>query len=338
VRTARRDRGIALLLALLVLTILILLVGQMILTGAHNRSVSRNATAALQNEYGVLAGYHQAVARIQADHQRNSEVDTLDDVWNTGFAFGLGSAQVSGRVVDVERRFNLSGLVNADGEIVDEAKAQLQRLFQNLGFEGVENAERIADYIDLDTKGAYEAGARNSKPLNLQELERIEGLRREVLFGDALHRGILPFLTVWPKEGGVKVNPNTASLEILQSLDDEMTADRAQAILTWRSVAGEDGKKRAFKNLEDVKQVSELGNELIQRIGGRLVFKSQAFEIRITSTAFNVERKELYVVGWQGGQGEGQGQEQGEQTGGAQTLKLLGSMREHEYFDLKPED
>jgi type II secretory pathway component PulK len=224
--------------------------------------------------------------------------------------------------------------VNADGEIIDEAKAQLQRLFQNLGFEGVENAERIADYIDLDTKGAYEAGARNSKPLNLQELERIEGLPRAVLFGDAQHRGILPFLTVWPKEGGVKVNPNTASQEILQSLDDEMTVERAQAIISWRNVVSEDGKKRAFKNIEDVKKVSELDNDLVQRIGGRLVFKSQAFEIRITSTAFNVERKELYVAGWQGGQGEGQG----EQTGGPATLKLLGSMREHEYFDLKPED
>jgi general secretion pathway protein K len=335
VATRRRERGIALLLALLVLTILILLVGQMTLSGAHNRSVSRNATAALQNEYGVLAGYHQAVVRIQADNDRNPQVETLDDVWNAGFAFQLGHCQVSGRIVDVERRFNLSGLVNEDGEIIEEAKAQLQRLIQNLGHEAVENAERIADYIDLDTKGAYEAGARNARLLNLQELQRIEGLKRDVLFGDGQRRGILPFLSVWPKDGGLKINPNTASVEVLQSLDEEMTLEQATAIIAWRDVVEEGGRKRAFKSIEDVKKVTELGAELIQRISGRLAYKAQAFEIRITSAGFNVERKELYVVGWKGAPQEGEGE--GEQTGHT-TLKLLGSMREHEYFDLKPDE
>jgi type II secretory pathway component PulK len=330
-RTSRR-RGIALLLALLVLAILILLVGQMVLTGAHNKAISRNSTAALQNEYGVLAGYHQAVVRIQGDQDRNPEVDALDDVWNKGFAFALGAAQVSGQIVDVERRFNLSALVNEDGEIVPEAKDQLVRLLQIFGHEAAENAERIADYVDLDTKGAYEAGARNARLLNLQELERIEGLKREVLFGDAQRRGVLPFMTVWPKQGGLKVNPNTASQEVLQSLDEEMTPDRALAIITWRQGEGEEGRKRHFKNADDLKEVTELPEELRTRIGDRLIFKAQAFEIRIVSSTFGVDRKELYVTGWSGGQA-GEGEEPVEST-----LKLLGSMREHEYFDLKPDD
>ena len=333
---ARRRSGIALLLALLVLTILILLVGQMVISGAHNKAISRNATASLQNEYGVLAGYRHACVRILVDRDRHPDVDTLDDVWNTGFAFTLGGASVSGRAIDVERRFNLSALVNDEGEIVPEAKEQLVRLIQNLGHEAADNAERIADYVDADTKGAFEAGARNARLLNLQELQRIEGLKKEVLFGDAQHRGLLPFLTVWPKEGGLKINPNTAPMEVLQSLDEDMTPERAQAIITWRSQQDENGKNRAFKSMEDVKQVSELNNELLTRIGDRLVFKARAFEIRVTSTFSNVSRKELYVVGW--GEGSGDGGPGGPPQGESGKLKLLSSMREHEYFDLKPDD
>ncbi|HEU4339410.1 MAG TPA: type II secretion system minor pseudopilin GspK [Planctomycetota bacterium] len=328
----RRTRGVALLLALLVLTILILIVGQMAVSGAHNRSISRNATASLQNEYGVLGGYRQALVRILADRDRNPDVDTLEDVWNPAFAFPLGAAQVSGRIVDCERRFNLSALVNNEGEIVPEAKAQLVRLIQNLGHEPTENAERIADYVDADTKGSFEAGARNARLLNLQELQRIEGLAREVLFGEGQRRGLLPYLTVWPKDGQLKINPNTAPLEVLQSLDEEMTQERAQAILTYRDGAGDDGQKRVFKTVEDVRQVQQLPNDLVNRISGRLAFKAAAFEIRVVSTTYNVSRKELYAVRWKGA---GAGQEGGEAES---KLELIGSMREHDYFDLKPDE
>lgn len=330
-RVRSPESGVALLLSLLVLTILILLVGQMVLSTALNKSVSRNATASLQNEYGVLAGYHQAVVRIKADHDRTPDTDSLDDVWTGGFIFQLGGAKVSGRIVDIERRFNLSALVNDDGEIVPAAKEQLVRLIQVLGHEAIENAERIADYVDLDTKGAYEAGARNARLLSLQELQRIEGLRKEVLFGDGQRRGILPFLTVWPKEGVLKVNPNTASPEILRSLDEEMTEELAEGIVTWRTGVGEDGKRQVFKTAEDVKKAN-VPAELVTRIADRLAFKAQAYEIRVSSLSHNVERKELYVVGWKSAAAEGGGEE------GEPGLQLLGSMREHEYFDLKPNE
>lgn len=326
-RRASRESGVALLLALLVLTILILLVGQMAISGAHNRSVSRNATATLQNEYAVLAGYRQALVRIEEDRERTPDADALDDLWNPPFTFTLGTASVTGRIVDAERRFNLSSLVNADGEVVPEAKEQLVRLLQVLGHETAENADRIVDYVDTDTKGAFEAGARNAPLLNLQELQRIEGLKREVLFGDGIARPLLPFLTVWPKKGESKLNPNTAPVEVLQSLDADMTAERAQAIVTWRSAAGENGAKKAFKTIDDVKQVTELPAELVTRIAPRLVFKSGAFEIRVHATCFAVERKELFVVGWK---------TSGEGADAESRLELLGSMREHEYFDLKP--
>jgi general secretion pathway protein K len=341
----QRERGIVLLLSLLVLTILILLVGQMVISGAHNRAIARNTTGALQNEYGVLAGYYQGVARIQGDQDRNPDAESLDDVWNPGYAFALGSARVSGKIIDAERCFNLSALVDDKGEIIPEAKEQLVRLIASLGHDG-ENAERIADYIDADTKGAYEAGARNARPLGLQELQRIEGLKRQVLFGDAQHRGLLPYLTVWPKEGGLKINPNTAPPEVFRSLDEELTEDMAGALVEWRSGEGEDGKRNMFKSIEDVKKVTQIPEEIVTRIADRLVYKARAFEIRVHSSTFGVDRKELYVVGWKSAAGGNNGapgdpppvEGQPEEAPAAAELELLGSMREHEFFDMKPED
>jgi type II secretory pathway component PulK len=296
----------------------------MAVTSAHNLSVSRNATAALQNEYGALAGYRHGLIRLEVDAKRSPDLDTLDDLWASPFVLTVGIAQVQGRITDAERRFNLSGLVTAEGEVVPEAKDQLVRLLQILGHEAAENAARIVDYVDADTKGDYEAGAKNAPFLNLQELQRVEGLKREVLFGDAQRRGLLPYVTVWPKGGPVRVNPNTATVEVIQSLDADLTPELAQAIVSWRGSTAEDGKKKTFGKAEDLLAVPGMTNPLQAKIAGRLVFKAAAFEVRVVSTAGTVVRKELYVVG------------RGEKAGSP--LELLGAMREHDYFNLKPED
>lgn len=327
-RSPRRDRGIALILALLVLAILILLVGQMTITSVHNRSVARNATSSLQNEYGVLAGHRQAMLRIEADGQRTPDSDSLGDAWTAPFAFQLGNAMVTGRITDAERKLNLSGLVNAEGEAQQGAIDQLVRLLRALGHEPVENAARIADYVDTDTEGPFEAGARNGPLFDLQELQRIEGLRREVLFGEGALRGILPFVTVWPKGAALKINPNTAPVEVLQSLDDEITPEVAQAIISRRGEFDEDGHRRSYTKPEDLLDVAGMTQEILTRIQGTLIFRADAFEIRVTSTTFEVVRKEIYVVGRQDGSALA--------GGGPQPFSLLASMREHEYFNLKP--
>jgi general secretion pathway protein K len=326
-RSRRRQRGIALILALLVLAILILLVGQMTITSVHNRSVARNATSSLQNEYGVLAGYRQAMVRIEADGARTPDTDSLADVWNPPFSFELGNARVTGRITDAERKLNLSGLVNAEGEAQQAAIDMLARLLRVLGHEPVENAARIADYVDTDTQGPFEAGARNGPLFDLQELQRIEGLRREVLFGDGTRRGLLPFVTVWPKGAALNINPNTAPIEVLQALDDEITPELAQAIVENREGVDEEGNRRVFKNAQDLLNVAGMTQEILTRIQGHLVFRAGAFEVRITSTTFEVVRKELYIVGPPPGSNL---------EGVIPEMKLLASLREHEYFDLKP--
>ena len=50
---------------------------------------------------------------------------------------------------------------------------------------------------------------------------------------------------------------------------------------------------------------------------------------------YNVPRKEIYAVRWKSGGGGGPGGGEGEAES---KLELIGSMREHEFFDLKPDD
>lgn len=295
-----------LLLALLVLVLLTLLIGQMSLTGAHNRSVADNAFGSLQAEFAARAGYHQAMLRLEFDLEKSPQTDHLQETWSQMIGFGLGDASVQVRIVDAERKFNLSALLNEKGEEVPEAVEQLQRLIQVLGHEPVEPARRILDYVDADTKGDYEAGAKNAALLNLDELHRIEGLKREVLMGDDARKGLLPFLTLWPNPSQppprAVVNPNTAPIEVLQSLDEEMTLAAAQSIVTWRQGLDGDGKPQAYTKPDDLKNAAAVPAELAARIAPMLVFAASAFEVHVTASVQVVQRRQLYVVG-KGGQG-----------------------------------
>src|SRR5437879_3038325 len=105
-------------------------------------------------------------------------------------------------------------MVDDQGAAVPKAVQRLERLLRRFGHDA-SVAERILDYEDKDVKGNFEAGAKNDRLFNLDELLRIEGMPPEALFGDDTRKGILEFVTVWPRVQGKqpstagKINVNT---------------------------------------------------------------------------------------------------------------------------------
>jgi len=303
-----RDRGIALILALLILTILVVLIGQMTVTSLHNRTTAENPLADLKNSYGTRSGYHRALLYLGADLEKHPQVDTLHEGWASPLEFDLAGARVRVTVQDSERFLNLSQLVNDKGEANAETAGQLRRLVQIL-HHPPETADRIIDYIDGDTRGSYETGARNERLFNLEELLRIEGLPREALTGAVeggeTRKGLLEFLTIWPR-GSVPgdsvapgaVNVNTAPPEILAALSDKMTPQLAQAIVTRRETMADPvaGGFLDFQNVEDVRKVEGMTEEIFQEISKFLVARSATFEVRVRSASGNVEKAWNYVV------------------------------------------
>jgi len=307
----RKDEGIALILALLVLVILVVVILQMTASSLHNRTLAENHLSDLQNTYGARAGYARALLFLQEDLEKSPEVDSLRERWATPLEFPMGKAQVKVSIADSERYINLSQLVNDKGEVNPTVASQLKRLVKLLRHTP-DIADRIIDYIDQDTKGEFEAKAKNDKLFNMDELLRIEGLTPEIVYGGVIQgqetKGLREFLTIWPKappEGGTgtagMVNVNTASSEVLQSLSDLMTPAVAEAIVNYRTQPGTDGKMQEFQKVDDLKRVQTMTDGIFTSIQPQLVVKSSTFEIRSRGTVANVEKTWVYVVQRKGG-------------------------------------
>ena len=304
----RRDRGIALLLALLILAMLVILIGQMTVTSLHNRTTAENPLADLKNAYGTRSGYHHAILYLAADLDKTPNVDTLHERWASPIDLDLAGARVSVEVKDSERFLNLSHLVNEKGETNAAVAERLRRLVLILHLPP-ETAERIIDYIDGDTRGSFESGARNEPPYSLDELLRIEDLPREALFGSAEggepRKGLLEFLSVWPRGTGKEeptpagaVNVNTAPAEILWALSDKMTPALADAIVAHRNTPLDSaaGGFQDFQSVEDVRKVQGMTDEIFQEISKSLVVRSYTFEARARCATGHVERGWNYVI------------------------------------------
>jgi general secretion pathway protein K len=328
----RRDGGVALLLALLVLVILAIIIVQMTVTSLHTKTVADNHVGDLQNTYGVRAGYHQGVLFLRSDLDQGGDVDSLSERWAQPIEFDLGRAHVRVAIQDSDRFISLAQLVNDKGEPNPTVVAQLKRLVRILRHPP-EVADRIIDYIDGDSKGAFEARARNERLFNLEEMLRIEGIAPEVVYGGAINgeekKGLAPFLTAWPPSlpQGVtagQVNVNTAPAEVLQALAEEMTSGAAEAIVAWRAAPGPDGKPQSFQKVEDVKKVPGVTGPIYDAIAPQLTVKASTFEIRVRSQAGTLEKAWTYCV---------------RRAGGAQPgMTLLGSERLSDFLTVKPEE
>lgn len=326
VRRRTRDRGIALIMALLVLVLLIVLVGQMAVGTRHDRALADNRLADLQNTYAARSGYHRAALVLRADLEQGKDVDSLGEYWAQPIRVELGRGQVTASVLDVERFISLARLTGPKGEVDPIVEAQLRRLVRILRHPP-DVADRIIDYVDADNKGAYESRARNARLLNAEELLRVEGLAPEVLYGGEVsgekRKGLLDFVTVWPRTseetGPARVNVNTASPEVLEALAEEMTPTLAAAIVAWRTQAGADGRPQGVRKVEDLKGVPGLG-PVYDAIAPACGVTSTTFEIRSRAAVANVEKTWIFVV---------KRSEKG--------VALLSSQRLNDFLTVKPE-
>jgi general secretion pathway protein K len=326
VRRRTRDRGIALIMALLVLVLLIVLVGQMAIGTRHDRALADNRLADLQNTYAARSGYHRAALVLKADLETAKDVDSLGEFWARPIQVELGKGHVTVGILDVERFISLARLTGPKGEVDPVVEAQLRRLVRNLRHPP-DVADRILDYVDADSKGAYETRARNDRLLNAEELLRIEGLAPEVLYGGVIagetKKGLLEFVTVWPRtsepSGSGKVNVNTAPPEVLEALADEMTPTLAAAIVAWRTQAGADGRPQGIRKVEDLKGVPGLG-PVYDVIAPACTVTSTVFEIRSRAAVGNVEKTWVFVT-----------------SRSEKGLTLLSSQRLNDFLTVKPE-
>jgi general secretion pathway protein K len=291
------ERGIALLLTLLVLTLLVALILEF---DAEARREYRDAAAFRDNfKATVLARAAVQAARgvlqqdILKEKLTGQSFDAPTDLWAMPIKnYTIGDGLLNAQIEDELGKLNLNDLGIA-GEA--NAKATTVKKFKRL-FELVQVnpdlVDAIVDWVDdnevQEPAGAeslyYQAQRPSYKAANthlqtLLELRLIKGITPDMI------EKLSSVVTVFPIEGGKMVNINTAGPLVLQALDPRITQGMAADII----------QARPFKTKVDLDRVSsfqEIGKELRSQYD----VKSDLFSARMVVSVNEVTRNATVVL------------------------------------------
>ena len=221
-RRRENEKGIALLVTLLILVLVVALVHEVFRIGAQSAqsgAYGRDSIRCILLAEGGT-GAARIVLRIDA---RNNQYDTLDEIWSrAALPITLGDGEVRVTLEDEERKIDLNRLMLPNGNAPDERRlAVFQRLLDTLGIERTV-ADAVVDWLDNDENprvGGAESSYYNGLPNpyrakndlfdTIGELRLVRGVTAEI------YEKLLPFVTV--SSSGM-VNLNTAPKEVLMSL------------------------------------------------------------------------------------------------------------------------
>jgi general secretion pathway protein K len=237
------QRGVALITAVLVVAI-----GTMIAVNLMWRGTLdlRRAEAALAADQGLM--YGQSAEAWAADILRQDLVDSPDaDHLSEQWAIELpplpvDGGTITGRLEDLQGRFNLNNLIGSDGVENELARRQFERLLVSAEIDpGLAGA--VVDWLDPDADQRFPTGGEdpaysdqdppyrtaNSMITSASELMAVAGFDRDS------YRRLAPYVTVLPR--GTKLNVNTASAVVLASLSDDLDLATAETLIEERAEA-----------------------------------------------------------------------------------------------------
>jgi general secretion pathway protein K len=244
-----KQRGVALVTALLVVSLATVAAVAMATRLQVDVRRTGNLLHGEQAYAYALAAESWASVILQRD-ANDSKIDTLGEDWATALPpIAVEGGYVSGRIEDLQGRFNINNLVGADGKPSEPDLEYFKRLLGLLELEtGLATA--LLDWIDADINATFPDGAEDdsylretppyraaNRPLvSISELRLVKGYSAEIV---AL---LEPYITALPEP--TALNVNTAPALVLQALHAELDPTDAEQIIEAR---GDDG----FPELED---------------------------------------------------------------------------------------
>ncbi|MBE7461897.1 MAG: general secretion pathway protein GspK [Planctomycetes bacterium] len=261
----RRSRGLVLVLVLGAMALLTILAFEV--SGRANRDVLRAASTERESRFrGVFQSGLALATGILAERRSSKEIDAWSDRWQIPVSVKLDDeASVSVRVADESGKLRLPA-PDAKPEQTGRVRKQLVRLFERLAKDDPEHAEdwrraRKQLFLRLGWNESKAPGASVAKPDPLPTLDglREAGFTLNEVFGAwpadrlAPTRSLSDYLTVF---GDGKLNLNTASEEVLYTLDEELDAAQARLIAAHRGADdAEPEDLRPFRQVKDLELV-----------------------------------------------------------------------------------
>lgn len=217
------QQGVALITALVVVAIATI-AATWLLTSLQ-QDIRRSASVLQQEQAWQYAlGAEAWASRRLEEDARESKYDGLTEEWATELPpLPVEGGSISGRLLDLQGRFNLNSLLTRDGKYDSQAQSRLRRLLE------IEDLPpdltlAILDWIDADNEPAGPGGAEDSAYLALDppylaanrpmvvpsELRLVKGIDTQAW------KKLEPLVSALPES--TPINVNTAPAEVLASL------------------------------------------------------------------------------------------------------------------------
>lgn len=243
------------LTAMLVVTIGTILAVNLMWQSTLDQRRTAAALAADQGMMYALGAEAWAADILREDLVESPESDHLAELWAYELPpMTVEGGVISGRIEDLQGRFNLNNLVDASGHEDQLMREQFERLLATLDLDP-QLAGAVVDWLDTDLDPRFPSGAEDSAYANNDpqyrtpnaiitspsELMAIAGFDLEA------YTRIAPYVTALPS--GTTLNVNTASDVVLASLSDDIDLSRAAALIEDRAGADFVDIEAAFQDL-----------------------------------------------------------------------------------------
>jgi general secretion pathway protein K len=261
-----RQRGVAILTAVFVVAMGTILAVNLLWQSTLDQRRTASALAADQGYMYALGAEAWAADILRQDLVDSPDGDHLGELWATELApLPVEGGVISGRLEDLQARFNLNNLVTFEGAEDELAREQFERLLRLLGLEE-SLAGGVVDWLDPDIDVHFPTGAEdasytaqdpayrtaNVMITSTSELMAITGFDKES------YRLIAPYVAALPR--GTTLNVNTASDMLLASLSDDIDLSLAASLIDERGDTGFADVETTFADL--------IAPEMFARIDG----------------------------------------------------------------------
>ena len=255
----RRRRGIALVLALLLVAIGTISIAALIDTSQLALARTRNLLRE-QQAYAYARGLEAwAIELLRRDQNEDPNRDSRQDLWARGLPpMEIPGGRLDGRMRDLNGCFNLNSLLR-QGQEDAIGRRRFDRLLVALQLDpGL--SESVLDWIDSDNapraRGAESLSyllldppyrAANRPLLQVNELRLVRGIDASV------YQRLEPHVCALPTPSAINVN--TASIPVLMALadhaDHEGVVFAGQELLAWKTGYSERQVRRILDSLEE---------------------------------------------------------------------------------------
>ena len=227
-RAQRRQRGVALITAVLIVALGTMLAASVFFRGYLDQR--RSATLfALDQAYEVALGAEAWAADFLRQDRQESDTDHPAETWAKPLPpLPLDDGgTVEGRLEDMQGRFNLNNLRTLEGATNEAAVEQLGRILEMLEIEPAW-AAAIADWVDADSQPGFPDGAEDTVYTSLTPPHRAANMTitrtSELMvldgFGAERYAKLAPFVSALPV--GTPLNVCTAPGVVLDSLKENV--------------------------------------------------------------------------------------------------------------------